>query len=68
MINKDQKIPCQLCNTPVPFDMDQFIKGYSFACPNPDCDARYSMPVDTRGVVRSAMVKYEQLKKNKESK
>lgn len=62
MINKDQYIPCQVCNTPVPFDTNQFLRGVSFSCPNPKCDARYGLPMASRGVVRDTMDQLEKLK------
>ena len=62
MMNKDQRIPCQVCNTPVPFDTHQFLLGVSFSCPNPDCDASYGLPTDSRGIVKETMDQLEQLK------
>ncbi len=62
MTNRDQRIPCQLCNTPVPFDTEQFLQGFTFSCPNPDCDASYSIPTESRGMVKHAMDEFENLK------
>lgn len=64
MLNDDQKIPCQLCNTPVPFDINKFLQGFSFSCPNPNCDATYSLPSESRNCVQSAITQFEKLKSN----
>ena len=61
-MTNDQKIPCQLCNTPVPFDTHQFLQGYQFSCPNPNCDASYGLPAGSQSIVKKTMDHLEELK------
>jgi len=62
MMNNDQKIPCQVCNTPVPFDTHQFLQGIKFSCPNPNCDAVYGLPQSSHQIVKGAMDHLDELK------
>lgn len=39
MINQEQNIPCPVCNTKIPFQVTELLKGVQFKCPNTQCDA-----------------------------
>ncbi|WP_422359211.1 hypothetical protein [Reichenbachiella sp.] len=62
MMNKDQIMPCQVCQTPVPFDTHQFLQGFRFSCPNVNCDASYGLPQDSQGMVKKTIDQLEKLK------
>lgn len=60
MINKEQKIPCPVCNTEIHFDTHQLLKGYKFSCQN--CSASIGVSSESVSVVKESMEKYESLK------
>lgn len=63
IMKKDQEIPCQICNTPIPIDAKLMIQGVKFSCPNPQCDASYGLAGDSQNIASAAMKSLEELKK-----
>ena len=58
----EQKIPCPVCKTPIPFDPYQLIKGVQFACPN--CGAVVGVAQQSVDTVKNAMEEFDEMKKN----
>ncbi len=59
MIN-EQKIPCPVCSTQIPFEVSALLKGVKFACPN--CQAMIGMAPESMDMAKNAIEQYEQLK------
>jgi transcription initiation factor IIE alpha subunit len=57
-----QSIPCPTCQTPIPFDSHELLKGTQFACPK--CQAVIGLAPESRPVVEEAMQKFDDLKGN----
>ena len=62
MDSLDKLIPCPICRTPIPFNLEQLLRGTSFYCPQ--CGSRISMPIGTSEKVRQALEKLENLRQN----
>ncbi|MCW3102330.1 MAG: hypothetical protein JWO09_770 [Bacteroidetes bacterium] len=63
MINKDQSIPCPVCQTKIPFDTHQLLTGVQFSCSN--CSAAIGLSTESKKLVEETMVKLEDLKTKK---
>lgn len=55
-----QKIPCPNCQTPIPFDVNQLLKGSSFSCPN--CNSKIALSSENKSTVQDALDKFDELK------
>ena len=60
MKNLDQKIPCPVCNSTIPFDVNQLLMGVQFTCPN--CHAAVGLASESKPVVEKTMQKIEDLR------
>jgi len=59
MIN-EQKIPCPVCTTAIPFDVRQLLMGVQFTCPN--CLAAIGLAVESKDSVNDALEKFKDVK------
>lgn len=57
-----QSLPCPTCQTPIPFDSQELLKGTQFTCPN--CQAVIGLAQESRPVVQEVMQKFDELKSN----
>ena len=62
MMNYSQTIPCPACNTKIPFDTRELLKGTQFTCPN--CHCLIGLASESRGVVKETMEKFDEMKKD----
>lgn len=62
MTNQDNTIPCPVCSTKIPFDVQLLLVGTNFACPNPDCDASIGIAQESIPLVEQTLEKLEALK------
>ena len=53
-------IPCPVCKTLIPVELQRLLQGERFVCPN--CQAAISLPSDSREPVKEALNKLEQIK------
>lgn len=53
-------IPCPICSTKIPFDVNQLLMGVQFACPQ--CNALIGLGKESKPVVEKAMQKLEEAK------
>lgn len=60
MKNLEQRIPCPVCNTTIPFDVNQLLMGVQFGCPN--CHAAVGLATESKSLVKTTMEKIEELK------
>jgi transcription initiation factor IIE alpha subunit len=66
MINTTSGIPCPVCKTSIPFDIQQLLAGMQFSCPN--CSASIGLTPESTPVVEQTMDKFEKLKKTIQKK
>tara|TARA_R110002072_G_scaffold85317_4_gene193405 strand:+ start:4958 stop:5161 length:204 start_codon:yes stop_codon:yes gene_type:complete len=64
MKNKEQVIPCPVCNTKIPFDTNQLLMGTSFICPNEQCNASIALSKESKPEIENVITKFENIKKN----
>lgn len=57
---KDQYIPCPVCQTNIPFDTNELIRGRKFSCPQ--CDAIVGITQESVGEVENALKMYNNFK------
>lgn len=55
-----QTIPCPVCKTGVPFDLQRLLQGAEFACPN--CGAGIGLADESKPAVLSALEALEKVK------
>ena len=55
-------IPCPACNTPIPFNTHELLRGAQFTCPK--CYASIGLSNESRPVVEKTMKKFDEMKKN----
>lgn len=60
MISTEQALPCPVCQTKIPFDPYQLIKGFKFSCPS--CTAAIGVSSDSLGEVKDSMEKFDKIK------
>lgn len=60
MINKEQTIPCPVCQTKIPFDTKQLLLGMQFVCSN--CHAAIGLAQESKPIVEETMNKFEDIK------
>ena len=48
-----QSIPCPVCKTPIPFEIEKLLNGMKFICPN--CHAAIGLGDNSRSQVSEAM-------------
>lgn len=53
-------IPCPVCKTLIPVELQRLLQGERFVCPN--CHAAISLPSGSREPVKEALEKLEQMK------
>lgn len=56
---KSQTIPCPVCRTPIPFDMNRILQGESLACPN--CQARVTLNNHCKSQAQDAVDRLKKL-------
>lgn len=62
-----QSLPCPVCNTQIPFDLQQLIRGARFACSN--CGATIGIAADENAPkIEDRFEKFNELKKSINSK
>jgi transcription initiation factor IIE alpha subunit len=66
MINTSSGIPCPVCKTAIPFEIQQLLAGVQFSCPN--CFASIGLAPESTPVVEETMTKFEKLKKSIQKK
>ena len=59
-MNPHQKIPCPVCGTPIPFEINRMLRGEVFSCPR--CDAKISLSSECCPQVHEAIDKLNKLK------
>lgn len=64
MINSTQNIPCPVCGTAIPFQVELLLGGTKFSCHN--CKAAISIANESRPVVEDTMEKFNEMKKQLE--
>lgn len=55
-----QTIPCPVCGTPIPFEINRMLRGEVFSCPR--CDAKISLSSECCPQVQEAIDKLNKLK------
>ena len=60
-MNPSQSIPCPVCGTPIPFDINRLLRGERFSCPK--CEAKVSLSPESRPQTQDAVDKLNKLKK-----
>lgn len=60
-MNTQTQIPCPICKTPIPFNIDSLIKGEKFICSH--CGAAIGLSSNSREQVSDAMKKLEEMRK-----
>lgn len=60
-MNASQSIPCPICGTPIPFDINRMLRGEGFSCPQ--CEAKISLSPESCPQVQDAIDKLNKLKK-----
>lgn len=60
MIN-NQSIPCPVCQSSIPFSIDQLLMGIHFACSNPECTASISLASESKPIVEETMEKFKEI-------
>lgn len=63
MINQDNTIPCPVCKTPIPFNVQSLMAGVNFSCPK--CFASIGLSAESVPVVEDTMQKLEAVNTNK---
>lgn len=53
-------IPCPVCSTKIPFDVNQLLLGVQFGCPQ--CNAVIGLGQESKPLVEKAMQKLEEAK------
>ncbi len=61
MMNLEQSIPCPTCQTKIPFDVQQLLRGMEFSCPG--CHASIGISTESRPLVEETMEKFSEMKK-----
>lgn len=61
MINKNNGIPCPVCKTNIPFDVNQLLAGVQFTCPN--CLAVIGLSKESAPKVEETIKKLKELEK-----
>ncbi len=59
-MNKEQTIPCPVCQTKIPFDTKQLLLGVQFVCSN--CQASIGLADESKPIVKETMEKFEAVK------
>ena len=62
MINQDQSIACPVCQTKIPFDTNQLLRGVKFSCPNEQCDASIGLSTESQPMVEKSIEKFNEIK------
>ncbi len=62
MIHKDQSIPCPVCNTSIPFELNKLLAGVQFVCPS--CMAAIGLSGESKEIVKDTMNKLQEIKNN----
>lgn len=62
MINQDNSIPCPVCKTPIPFNVQSLMAGVNFSCPQ--CFASIGLSKESQPLVEEVMEKLETVKNN----
>lgn len=62
MINKNQCIPCPVCNTSIPIELNKLLAGLQFVCPN--CKAAIGLANESKEIVENTMSKLKKIKDN----
>lgn len=65
MINKDQSIPCPVCNTSIPFELNKLLAGVQFVCPT--CMAAIGLSGESKEIVKDTMTKLQEIKSSMSS-
>jgi hypothetical protein len=58
----EQKIPCPVCKTPIPFEVTALLQGNKFSCPS--CTSIVSIAPESMEYIQVAKLEYDQLKTN----
>ena len=53
-------IPCPVCNTPIPIEVQSLLLGTKFSCPQ--CSALIGIQQESVDVAKNAIEKFEELK------
>jgi transcription initiation factor IIE alpha subunit len=61
MIN-EQKIPCPVCSTQIPFEVNSLLRGEKFACPK--CHSIVAIAQESIQETKKVVEQYEKLKSN----
>ena len=59
-MNPSQSIPCPVCGTLIPFDINSLLRGERFSCPK--CEAKVSLSPESCPQVQDAVDKLNKLK------
>lgn len=62
MINPNQTIPCPVCNTGIPFDPHELVRGKEFSCPKPGCDSRVGIAGESLEEAARTIEEFEVMK------
>lgn len=57
-VQKEQTIPCPVCQTGIPFDARQLLQGIRFICPG--CGVGIGLADDSKVVVEMALKAFEE--------
>lgn len=60
-MNTSQSIPCPVCGTSIPFDINRLMRGEKFSCPK--CEAKVLLSPESRPQTQDAADKLNKLKK-----
>lgn len=68
MINPDSSIPCPVCGTKIPFEVNSLLTGQSFTCPNIECNSSIGLTPESTPIVEQTIEKLETLKQSTKQK
>ncbi|MFT5337383.1 MAG: transcription initiation factor IIE alpha subunit [Sphingobacteriales bacterium] len=58
----ENAIPCPVCSTKIPFEVQSLLSGVNFSCPN--CLSSIGLAQESAGVLEKTMHQFEELKKS----
>lgn len=62
-MNTVQSIPCPVCGTRIPFDINRMLRGEGFSCPQ--CESKISISPESLSQVQDSIDKLNKLKQEK---
>jgi hypothetical protein len=68
MINHENTIPCPVCGTKIPFEIQALLAGTSFNCPNAECYSAIGLAPESAPIVKQTIEKLESIKTTSKQK